>query len=494
MNSRHLAEDPDGRARRYLEILIRDHLETVMNGYQVHPPQPPQPPQPYDIQTRTFNIEMIIIGLRQDRDVVLALLVQAAVNVENGAIDETGVLVGDFLERMMNTTLGVGATEGRAFLQSILEDLLRIGEQDDDMASSRSSLTLDTSSGITISFGNEVMEVPFHEVLSCFWGTRLNTHCDACLKPIVDTPPIRTISQQRGISSFSASVTHIRVFNRHFSCLDGTFFVPVSHVWDNSIRKANDDGTKSHHDDAASMLIRTLEALFDGVEDAYGPGVEFWHDYFSVPQWEKNTKESLLLYLPAIYHRAEEILVQISDIPPGYLSLLLIGNLIGAEVPLIDALKRIPLLIALCESEWMQRMWVTLEYSQCKAACILNQANHIWRNPEGTGLFARDTFTQLVTGAHNQLNGLFRYAKTLAGHLSESGGFLGGLAGRKERGNACLVCLGEIMELVVKKNCHDPRDRFLAIYAILNSNALPESSVSIPNLERNACAWVCATL
>jgi hypothetical protein len=264
----------------------------------------------------------------------------------------------------------------------------------------------------------------------------------------------------------------------------------VSHVWDDSIRRANDDQTESQHEDAACTLIRTLEALFDGAEDAYGPGVEFWHDYFSVPQWERSTKESLLLYLPAIYHRAEEILVHISDIPPSYLSLLLIGNLIGSEVLLIDALKRIPLLIALCDSEWMQRMWVTLEYSQCKAACILNQANLIWRSPEGTGFFAQDTFTQLVSGGQTQVIGLFRYAKTLAGRLSESGGFLGRLAERRERGNSRQRCLGDIMELVAKKACHVPRDRFLAIHAILNSEASPDSPVSIPSLDVDACAWV----
>jgi hypothetical protein len=487
MANPHLPEDPDGRACLYLETLISDHLENIMNEYQ---DQPPQAPQSYDIQTRALMIELISVALRQDRDVVLALLIQAAVNVKADAISENAVAVNKLLERTIDTVFGVGAAEGRAFLQSVLERLLRRGYQDDNIASSRSSSPFDISSEITISCGNEIMEVPFEEVLSCFWGPRLNTDCAACSHPIVDSPPIRTISKLHEPPSHSTSDIHIKVFNRHFSCLDGIFFIPVSHVWDDSIRRANDDKTKSHHENAASTLIRTLEGLLANSEDAYGAGVEFWHDYFSVPQWEQSTKESLLLYLPAIYHQAKEILVHVTDIPPSYISLLLIFNRLGPEVPLIDALKRIPLLIALCNSEWMQRMWVTLEYSQCKAACILNQANHIWRNPEDTGFFARDTFTQLVSGGLSQLTGLFRYAKTLAGQLGDSGGFLGSLATQKERAGAYQMCLGDIMELVAKKDCHVPRDRFLAIQAILNSDASPGNPASIPNLMVDACTSV----
>jgi hypothetical protein len=55
----------------------------------------------------------------------------------------------------------------------------------------------------------------------------------------------------------------------------------VSHVWHDSIRRANESGT--HDDEAASTLVRTLAALLDASVDAFGPGVEFWHDYFSVP-------------------------------------------------------------------------------------------------------------------------------------------------------------------------------------------------------------------
>jgi len=117
-------------------------------------------------------------------------------------------------------------------------------------------------------------EVSFHNTLSCFWRTRLDTVCHTCHKPFVDGPPIRAIAPHEPKSP-SASKVHVRIFNRHFSCLEasGTFFVPVSHIWDASIGRANE--SKTHDDEAASPLIATLEALLGGTEDAYDPGVEF---------------------------------------------------------------------------------------------------------------------------------------------------------------------------------------------------------------------------
>jgi len=46
---------------------------------------------------------------------------------------------------------------------------------------------------------------------------------------------------------------------------------------------------------------------------------------------------------------------------------------------LIGVIEGTSSLIAFLDSAWMQWMWVTLEYCQCKAASILNQKNQIWR-------------------------------------------------------------------------------------------------------------------
>jgi hypothetical protein len=303
-------------------------------------------------------------------------LLKAAVSVSKDACEEEITVVNRFILRSINTIFGAGAAQGIAFLQTILEGLLTRDNLDEDTSSSECSSTVRTASWIIVSVGKVTMEVSLCDILSCFWTTRLDTDCYSYEQPFINEPPVRTIAKIEPKLQ-SSSELHIRVFNRHYSCLEKseTFFVPVSHVWEASIRLANE--SKTYNDDAASTLISTLESLFHGAKDAYDPGVEFWHDYFSVPQWEQETKESLLLCLPAIYHLAEEILVHMSDFPSHQATLLLVGNLVGSDVPLIEALKRIPRLRTSANSQWMQRMWVLLEYSQSKAACFMDHSNHI---------------------------------------------------------------------------------------------------------------------
>jgi hypothetical protein len=329
--------------------------------------------------------------------------------------------------------------------------------------------------------------VAFDEILSFFWTARLDTTCHHCHQAFLQNePPIRTIAQHEQNSS--TSNIHIRIFNHHFSCLEetGTFFVPVSHVWDDSIRRAN--ASKIHDNEAASTLISTLKALFEGAKESYQPGVKFWHDYFSVPQWVPETKDSLLLRIPAIYHLAEEILVHVSDITSPHVWLLLIGNRTRTEITLFQALNKVLLLRALCDSQWMKRMWVTLEYAQSRTACLMDQSNYIHRTPDGTGMFPRDSFSQLVNGAQSQLLGLFQHAKTFARSLSLPGDFLGGIANR-ETGPRQL-CLGEAVEVVAQKDCFLFRDRFIAIHILVSGDMLHNNSLPLPIKEIEACAKV----
>ena len=352
--------DAGDEASKYLNKLIRRHLHTVMEDFQTQ--EPPTVQQSNNSTTRDFIIQVIIASLEQEHDTMLAYLVKAAVDVGRTATVERLETIEHFLRRTVNTIMGVGATEGRAFLQSVLEHLLRKDCFETDALSSRHPSEFESVSGVTISIGNDIMQVAFGDILWSFWTTQLDTTCHQCGRAFVQNePPIRTIAQHEQNSS--TSNVHIWLFNRHFSCLEemGTFFVPVSHVWDDSIRRANE--SKTHDDEAASTLIGTLKGLFEGAEGVYQPGVEFWHDYFSVPQWEPKTKDSLLLRIPAIYHLAREILVYMSDFASPYAWLLLIGNRVGPEVTLLQALNKVLIYRALCESQWMKRMWVTLEYA-----------------------------------------------------------------------------------------------------------------------------------
>jgi hypothetical protein len=475
-----------GEAAQYMERLVREYLGTILDGYEVEE----HPLRDMDDATFEFSLAVVIGALEADKEVVLACLLKAAVSVsklEDGS-EEGATMMKRFLRRSIGTILQADTTQGITFLQTILEELLAR----DDLDGHDTSSLDDSSVGgpilpIIVAIGMDTIEVPFHGILSCFWKTRLDTDCQICQQPFLNEPPIRTFAKIEPDSK-SPSKTYIRVFNRHYACLEKnkTFFVPVSHVWEESIRLANE--SKCHNNEAASTLINTLESLLQGVEDAYDPGVEFWHDYFSVPQWVQETKESLLLCLPAIYYLAEEILVHMSDFPSHQATSLLVGNLIGSEVSLLEAMKRIHRLRTLANAEWMQRMWVLLEYSQSKAACFMDRSNKIHRYRSPNGLWARNTFSQLVDCGHNQLIGLFRYAKTFSRSLSRPGEFLSGLSYQKSKERR--LCLGEVLELIARKQCQVFRDRFLAMHIVLNGIISPLNPPAIPKNEEHACGWV----
>jgi hypothetical protein len=505
MNEIRQSSDVNDEASGYLEAVIRNHMRTI----RYKEPTPPLTPQMRQLMMPCM-LEILINELEQDKDIVLARLLKAATWVRQDAIGDEAAAVDEFLQQFL------GASAKTVFLQSVLEDLMRREELDEDEWKDEDELEIDESGndaslksdcwpsgdGIIVSIGEDSMLVAFEDILACFWTSRLDTTCHTCNKPFAGEPPIRTIGKVE--EPHAASTIHVRVYNRHFSCIQsGSVFVPVSHVWDSSIRIANKH--RVHNNAAASKLVDTLEALFEGSEDAYKAGVEFWHDYFSVPQSHAELKDALLLRLPAIYHSADEILVHMADIPSPYVSLLLTGGMVGGgDDSVLQAIQKIPLLRAVCSCDWMERMWVALEYAHCRAACVMDKYNHIWRfaddNTQGSpivGIFARDTFSRLLKSAHMQLICLFPYAKTFAKSLSFPGEFLGGMVAKGHDAvsatNIRQLCLGEAIEIIASKKCEFPRDRLFAVHMLLNGRNttwLATDSTRIPQSEAAARAWV----
>lgn len=77
-------------------------------------------------------LEILIDGLERDRDIVLARLLKAATRVRQLAIGEEAAVVNGFLQQFVGIIRGVGASAGTAFLQTVLEDLMRRDELDED--------------------------------------------------------------------------------------------------------------------------------------------------------------------------------------------------------------------------------------------------------------------------------------------------------------------------------------------------------------------------
>jgi len=98
-------------------------------------------------------------------------------------------------------------------------------------------------------------------------------------------------------------------------------------------------------------MTSTIKALLKSSKGAFSPQVEFWHDYFSVPQWNERIQQSLLLDLPSIYHTADEILVQMSDIPQLHIVQILAASSLRMQLSLDHSLQLITPLRALCTSQ-----------------------------------------------------------------------------------------------------------------------------------------------
>ena len=338
-------------AIEYLSQLIQAHLVATRKHLKVQGLNPlqniPTSPDAWEVGTHLF-----IDGFERDNDSVLASLLRALLQARETADEETNEAIEAVLRRSVEISLAsqedskmgddaelasfkkAGAV--KTFVLSVLEDLLRRDqgddevedmEEDDDQSDemeegvshSDSLSSIGTEPSIKISMGGPVRDVRFDELLLYLWTNRMDTDCHVCAKPFENEPPIRTF---RKIQEPEETTLHLRVFNRHFLCLkEGKHaLVPVSHVWHDSIRDANKDVKPTRA--ATWTVLSTLEALFDGAEDAYLPEVEFWHDYVSVPQWEREIKEALLLWLPAIYHLADEILVHMADMPNPFISIL----------------------------------------------------------------------------------------------------------------------------------------------------------------------------
>lgn len=491
---------PEQIAERFLHVegLLRDHLKS--GNYPAA--QLPTDVDMFDLQT--FFLQQAAAALTQTGDAMAGILITAALKVVDSAVndDETAV-VDEFLRSAIVSLLDDQA-KGTQFLYAVLEDLMqREMEASDNQPDLFDGESTPPNFSLPVLIGNEIIAVPFDQVPPFFWSPsgRLATDCHTCTLPFLGgDPPIRTINIAMG----DARIAGVRVFNRHFTCIKDSSipFVPVSHVWTDSIREANVN--RSHNDAAASKLISTLVALGMGAEPAYGPDVEFWHDYFSVPQWHPEVKEQLLIRLPAIYHLPDKILVQLEDQPSRSVFSLLAS--VGREFdndPILELMQMMPHIRRFLGSEWMRRMWGTLEYAQCRMACVMTNAGHIHRNRhhdvdphQGVEtIYARDSSTFALRNDREYVPHLFRYARNIAMNIGYSAQFFRGLGARRRfTGDAPpRLFLAAAMELLAGKECQYSRDRFVGLDMMLDGLRtawLPAREAVLPDPEAEACAHV----
>jgi hypothetical protein len=308
------------------------------------------------------------------------------------------------------------------------------------------------------------------------------------------TPPIRTVSLEQTFPLV------IRVHNRHLACLKGNPvpFIPVSHVWHESIANAN-LSCKSNPaaiDCLYYVLSKLLPTLTTKFRSRFSC-VEVWHDYISIPQWQRSVQQTTLLMLPEIFRTAPFSLIYLDDVSSQTIAMAACEDTdVGsrAEYPSLRHFYREKYAgwAGFFRARWFQRMWVSLEYAYSCQACVYTLDNVILcNNTEGD----YDSFSHLFEGLQQNMRtcieqiGLKNFNEMFEDLPVP---LLGPLADmrRNVQNNEIQLSFGEALSFVAGRKCLTYRDRFLAISGFLNIGNYADVVPQIPLRSWEACLWL----
>lgn len=322
--------------------------------------------------------------------------------------------------------------------------------------------------------GNERRRIPQSTFLSSIWKDGcLDSACMVCNEPFdftdMSSAPIRTIGfDYSQLSQTQASVIDItqapltphpiRIYNRHLECIkeNNIDFIPISHAWHEEIALAQDNGVDNIN--AAFLAYQVPVKTLLAATRKYGRDVEIWHDYLSVPQWQKKTQQELLLSIPAIYNYPESIIIHLDDVRTDDLTQAYEDHSYGTFVEG---------LVSVIRSRWFDRMWVTLEYIQGKEVLVASKeyelvdfnagdlslrienvvASYIKR--DGHGTFMNDVISRGT-----------RWGRKVSWTDMES------WKGHPEKPRT----FGAATHILGMKHCRDPRDYYFALGGMIGFN------------------------
>ncbi|KAH6842614.1 hypothetical protein B0I37DRAFT_382383 [Chaetomium sp. MPI-CAGE-AT-0009] len=283
------------------------------------------------------------------------------------------------------------------------------------------SLQVGYEPAITVCLGDVVQEIPQSQFLQHVWTDGLYTDCHECGLGFssedddIDMTLIRTIAFDEfecgsdgtgGMDMTQEPLTAhpIRVFNRHFQCLKdrNIRYVPISHAWHPEVSRLQDNPPDtidlSVHFQAVRAVYQTPVKTLKAIAARFGPAIEIWHDYLSVPQWLYGFQTQLLQAIPDIYSWPGKMMpespseamqvefpgmvMHLDDVTAVSLSHL--HN--NREYPLfLEGLSRVT------QSRWFDRMWVALEYLQAETVFILTSDWKVFGTEAGQLLERTDT-------------------------------------------------------------------------------------------------------
>jgi hypothetical protein len=343
---------------------------------------------------------------------------------------------------------------------------------------------------INIGVGDDVRPTTKGRFLQDIWTDTFDSVCMVCSEDFSppQKSPIRTISisiSQEGLDAFpepDPSTISLRIHNRHLHCIieRQIQYIPVSHAWHERValahlsRLSNNEAERLVH----TVPIQTLIAAMDN----FGLDVELWHDYVSVPQWQRDTQQGLLLQLPAIFSYPQVCLIHLDDFSTD--SLQQIFRTASPTTYALSNEERLKEIAIFYNARWHQRMWGALELAHSKKACIVTR-NYVVVKEErfmsDSFFFFLDYFRDAIKTIGQQV-GKARFMELFFQLRFQELSYI-----RKENNPS----FGEVFNLIAQKECRDYRDKHLAIASFLGLGVHEELCEQFRGRTADeVCEWV----
>ena len=345
----------------------------------------------------------------------------------------------------------------------------------------------DESFVLNIRLGDGVRSTTKKRFLHDIWTGFFDSVCLICSAGFEppQQPPIRTLSLSFGQDDpGNPSMTFLRIHNRHLHCIieHDIQYIPVSHAWHQPVSLAQ--LSKLSNNEAKRLVYQVPVRSLIAAIDKFGPDTEIWHDYISVPQWQTDTQQRLLLQLSTIFAHPQNCLMHVDDFSRE--SLMKIFRKSGPTTYALSNEERLQEIAKFYNARWHQRMWVALELAHSQKACILTKEYNVIKE---TSL--SDSFLSFVKYFRVQLQlisqqlGHQRFLELFHELQLKELNYL-----RKETN----PCFGEVFSLIASKECSEPRDRHLAIASFLGLRSHDELCEQFRGKTTSeVCEWVWKT-
>lgn len=321
-----------------------------------------------------------------------------------------------------------------------------------------------TTAQYIIDTGQTVLALSQHELLGACWNTALDTPCSVCghIFNNAIAPPVRTLSLRQPPLS-NASPIHlpsIRTINTHLECLKakGTRVIPVSHAWHEPVARAY--ASREVNIEAARMVFELPVRMLVAASQRFGPDVQIWHDYISIPQWQDGFRGTTILpQIFKIFSYGGTALIHLDDEPTFNVRDL---------SDLTSSTTHMSTLRTLFSARWFHRMWIIVEYTMCQDSYLVNSRFEIMS----------DKFSCLIEKIMSSCHDIpqpIEWMSTVPLFVRE---------------RSVHNCLGHVYSLLADQGCRSYRDYFIAACAILEQSDDHRRLSELPSDTQEACLWV----